>query len=411
MSPLFSSDKTKRIAVILLIILIPAALYVSFRAGESYGSNRPKNIVIQGVENMSSSSTTNADFSTFWQTWKLIDDNYLKAGDVNSQERVYGAIKGLVGSLGDPHSEYFPPTESKKFQEDIQGNFGGIGAELGSRQNQIVVIAPLKGSPAAKAGLRSGDLILKVNASSTEGMQIDEVVNWIRGKKGTEINLTILRENTQEPMEVKIVRDNIEVPTLDYTIENGIAHVRLYSFNSNAEQEFYNAYLDMAKQGARGMILDLRDDPGGYLEVAVDLAGWFVPKGEVVVSEAGRNGVNEQFKASGNEALKDFPVVVLINQGSASAAEILAGALRDIRGVKMIGEQSYGKGTVQQLLDLKDGSSVKLTIAHWVMPKGQVLEGTGIKPDYEVKMTEDDYKNNKDPQLDKAREVLKDLIK
>jgi carboxyl-terminal processing protease len=239
---------------------------------------------------------------------------------------------------------------------------------------------------------------------------VDEVVNWIRGPKGTEVKLVVLREGLDAPKEIKIVRDTISVPTLDYKIENGIAYVQLYSFNANAETVFYDAFLEMVKKGAKGLVLDLRNNPGGYLEVAVDLAGWFVPEGEVVVSEAGRNGERIEFKAKGSSPLLDFPTVVLMNEGSASASEILAGALRDIRGIKLVGTKSFGKGTVQQLLDLKDGSSVKLTVAHWVLPGGQVIDGEGLKPDFEVDISDEDIVQGRDPQLDKAKEVLKGLL-
>jgi carboxyl-terminal processing protease len=405
---LFSPGSGRRwvLPALVLVVLLAAG---AFQAGVSYGEKHPQTLLVRGVDNLEATSTP-ADFSTFWQAWNLIDEKYLRQGEVNGQEKVYGAIQGLVGSLRDPHSVYFPPTDNQKFQEDIQGNFGGIGAELGSRKGGVVVIAPLKNTPAERAGLKAGDLILQVNTSSTEGLSVDEVVNWIRGPKGTEVKLVVLREGLDAPKEIKIVRDTISVPTLDYKIENGIAYIQLYSFNANAETVFYDAFLEMVKKGAKGMVLDLRNNPGGYLEVAVDLAGWFVPEGEIVVSEAGRNGERIEFKAKGSSPLLDFPTVVLMNEGSASASEILAGALRDIRGIKLVGTKSFGKGTVQQLLDLKDGSSVKLTVAHWVLPGGQVIDGEGLKPDHEVGISDEDIVEGRDPQLDKAKEILRGLL-
>jgi len=322
---------------------------------------------------------------------------------------VHGAIRGLVASLHDPYSEFFPPDDNKRFQEDIQGNFGGIGAELGIKNDRLVIVAPLKDTPASRAGLLSGDEILKINATSTDGMGIDAAVGQIRGPVGTEIVLTIFREKWEKSREFKIIRGNITIPTLEAKIiGDNIIHIRLQSFNANANLLFYNEMVKALGSGAKGMILDLRDNPGGYLEVAVDLSGWFVPKGTVIVSEKGRGDVVvEEFKSSGNGALADFPVVVLMNGGSASASEILAGALRDLRKTKLVGETSFGKGTVQQLKSLRDGSSVKLTVAHWVFPSGKILEGGGLKPDVEIKMTEDDIKNKKDPQLDEAIKVLR----
>jgi carboxyl-terminal processing protease len=405
---LFSPGSGKRwvLPALILLVLLGAGV---FQAGVSYGEKHPQTLLVRGVNNLEATSTP-ADFSTFWQAWNLIDEKYLRQGEVNGQEKVYGAIQGLVGSLNDPHSVYFPPTDNQKFQEDIQGNFGGIGAELGFRKGGVVVIAPLKNTPAERAGLKSGDLILQVNSSSTEGLSVDEVVDWIRGPKGTEVKLVVLREGLDAPKEIKIVRDTISIPTLDYKIENGIAYVQLYSFNANAETVFYEAFLEMVKKGAKGMVLDLRNNPGGYLEVAVDLAGWFVPEGEIVVSEAGRNGERIEFKAKGSSPLLELPTVVLMNEGSASASEILAGALRDIRGIQLVGTKSFGKGTVQQLLELKDGSSVKLTVAHWVLPHGQVIDGEGLKPDHEVDISDEDIAQRRDPQLEKAKEVLRSLL-
>ena len=285
------------------------------------------------------------------------------------------------------------PKKNEKFQEDIQGNFGGIGAEIGVKKNQLMVIAPLKDTPASRAGLKSGDKIFKINATSTEGMAVDEAVQLIRGPKKSEVILTIFRDGWDQTQDFKIIRDTILIPTLDYSMkDDNIAYFQLYSFNANAEQLFYQSVAKaLLSEGARGMILDLRDNPGGYLDVAVNLAGWFVPRGTLVVKEESSAGVLQELKASGNAALVKFPVVVLINGGSASASEILAGALRDN-------------------IPLRDNSYLKLTIAHWVLPSGKILENGGLDPDIEVKRTDDDIKNERDPQLDKAMEVLKSEI-
>jgi len=385
-------------------VLLGSGFFLGFRAGEKF----PKTVAVKELTDTSSGQPGSVDFGTFWQAWQSIDENYLKSKEVNSQDRVYGAIDGLVNSLGDPYSLFLSPKKNEKFQEDIQGNFGGIGAEIGVKKNQLLVIAPLKDTPASRAGLKAGDQILKINATSTEGMAVDEAVRLIRGPEKSEVTLVILRKGWDQPKDFKIVRGTIIVPTLDYSMkESNIAYVQLYSFNANAEQLFYRNAAKALSEGARGMILDLRDDPGGYLDVAVDLAGWFVPRGTLVVKEEGRGGILQELKANGNAALAKFPVVVLINEGSASAAEILAGALRDDRGIKLVGEKSFGKGTVQELIPLRDNSYLKLTIAHWVLPNGKILENGGLDPDIEVKRTDDDIKNKRDPQLDKAIEVLK----
>lgn len=391
-------------ALIALAVIVGA----SFWQGFNYGQNYPKNLVIQGVANIEDQSGGWADFSVFWQAWKLIEDNYLKNGDVNRQERVYGAVAGLVKSLADPYSEFFPPADSQKFQEDVSGSFGGIGAELGIRKDQLIVIAPLKDTPASRAGILAGDKILRINASSTDGISVDQAVKWIRGEVGTEVKLLLLRDNWEEPKEFTIVRDTITIPTLDLEMKDGdIAYVQLYSFNANAPRLFTGAALTALGQKSKGMILDLRNNPGGYLEVAVNLAGWFLEHGTLVVSEEGRTGIEKELHTRGNAVLRNIPVVILINRGSASASEILAGALRAQKGVKLIGEQSFGKGTVQRILELKDGSSLKITVARWVLPNGEILEEKGLTPDIEVKMIEEDVKEKRDPQLDKALEILK----
>ena len=397
---------------ILLVFSILALLGSGFFLGFKFGKNTSKIINVLGVSNFNNKE--NIDFSIFWETWDAIHKNYLKDSEISNKERVYGAAEGLVQSLKDPYSQFFKPEDAKKFQEDVSGSFGGIGAEIGSKNGFVVVVSPLKNSPAERAGLKSGDKILMVNGTSTEGMSVYEAVKIIRGEVGTEAKLTILREGEDKPREFKIIREIIQVPTLDYEIKDGILIVKLYSFNANAEKLFYDAVVDgFLKNKAKGLVLDLRNNPGGYLDVAVDLGGWFLKKGTLIVSEESRkedgSKQNKPYLASGNSALKDVPVVVLVNKGSASASEILAGALQVQRKIKLIGEETFGKGTVQRLIPLSDGSSLKITIAHWVLPNGQILEGNGLKPDIEIKNKEDD--STKDLQLEKALEVIKEEIK
>ncbi len=394
------------------VIAGAALLGSGFAAGFSLGKMYPQNITVTEVSNTSAGQPSSVNFGTFWQTWDVINKSYIGADKISPQDKVYGAISGLVQSLKDPYSVFLSPKDNKKFQEDVQGSFGGIGAEIGSKKNNIVVVAPLKDTPAMRAGITAGDIILAINSTSTEGMSVDEAVRLIRGPQGTKVTLSIIREGWEKSKDFEIIRDTITVPTLDFSMKDGnVAYIQLYSFNANTGYLFYNAVYKLASEGAKGVILDLRNNPGGYLEVAVDLGGWFLKRGALIVSEESKEEGKKDFRAVGNEALSDVPVVVLINGGSASASEIIAGALRDNRRVKLVGEKSFGKGTVQQVIPLSEGSTVKLTIARWVLPSGKSLENGGLTPDFEVKMTEDDVKNKRDPQLDKALEVIKSEIR
>ncbi len=389
--------------IVAAAVVTGGSLYIGFRAGQRY----PQVITVKNLTNIDDQNVK-ADFGVFWQTWEKLKEDHINGDTVPDQDLVYGAVTGLVDALKDPYTVFFPPAEAKKFEEDVKGSFGGIGAEIGIRDDQLVVIAPLKGSPAEKAGLLPKDKILKIDNTFTDGIKVNDAVTIIRGEIGTTVTLTILRNGWEAVKEFKIVRDEIRVPTLDWDIKEGnILHLKLYAFNESSEQLFYDAVAGGLKQGAKGMVLDLRNNPGGYLEVAVNLAGWFLKHNLVVVSEKFRAGDDVVFRANGNEALKDFPVVVLVNGGSASAAEILAGALRDQRNIKLVGENTFGKGTVQELQTLSDNSSLKITIAKWLLPSGQAIEKNGLKPDFEVKLTEEDAKADNDPQLKKAFEVLK----
>ncbi len=397
---------------IIFIAVILGLLASVFSLGIDFGRNIPKNIVIKNLSGTESKNQKDVDFSAFWQAWSVIDEQFLNAEKIDNQKRVYGAIAGLVHSLGDPHTEFFNPEDGKKFEEDIQGNFGGIGAEIGTRDDHLTVISPLKGSPAEKAGLKPKDIILAINTSSTENLNVEEAIGFIRGEIGSKVTLTIFRDGWEKPRDFAIVRENIVIPTLEFEMKEGnIAYIRLDSFNANANLLFYKAIVQVLSNGSKGIVLDLRNDPGGYLQVAVDIAGWFLPRGTLVVKEVSKKSEEQKLFSSGNASLKDFPVVILVNSGSASASEILAGALRDHRGIKLIGETTFGKGTVQQIETLKDGSSIKITVANWVLPKGGIIEGKGLTPDYEIKLSDDDIDKDKDPQFDKAIEILKSEIK
>ena len=363
---------------------------------------------------MEDGAIKNVNFFIFWEVWQKIKDNYLRDKEINDQQMTYGAVRGMVDSLKDPYTIFLPPDDAKKFQEDLSGDFGGIGAEIGIRNDILTVIAPLKNSPSEKAGLRAGDKILKIGDKGTDGMNINEAVKIIRGPKGTEIALTILRNGDDKTKEIKIIRNTIQVPTAEWkVVGNNLVHLQLFNFNENAPQKFFETIKEIQEKApeTKGIILDVRNNPGGFLEAAINIAGWFLPPDSVVATEEFRSGKKDIFKTSGNGTFKEFPVIVLINQGSASASEILAGALRDGRSIKLIGEKTFGKGTVQELQQLSGGSNLKITVAHWLLPKGDLIDKNGIKPDFEVKISDKDIEAKKDTQLEKAIEILQAQIK
>lgn len=403
------------VLIMVFIFSVGAGLYLGYSFGYKKGEQNPQTLIIKGVADLENGQPKSVDFSTFWETWQVIKEKYVEPQKADNQILTYGAISGLINSLNDPYSVFMPPSDAKKFGEDISGEFSGIGAEIGIKNNQLLIIAPLKDTPAERAGIKAGDKILKIDDTDTFGLSVEDAVKLIRGEKGTNVTLTILREGWDNPKEISITRGIIQVPTLDWKMidssgaekEGGdIAYFHLYNFYENAPFMFYQKIVQTAMADPKGIILDLRGNPGGYLEAAVNIAGWFLEPGDVVVSEEFSNKEKNVFKATGTGLFSDIPMVILIDQGSASASEILAGALRDINGVKLVGKKSFGKGTVQELIDLKDGSSIKITVAYWLTPKGGIIEKNGLEPDYDIETTKEDAKIGKDSQLQKAIEIL-----
>lgn len=400
--------RRKFISSVIIVILLAGSFYGGFWYGKN---SRPSIEKVSGVFNKETGKPDSIDFSLFWDSWTQIEEKFVNRSALDYQKMVYGAIDGMVKSLGDPYTAFFPPVESKKFSEDIKGSFDGIGAEIGMRKDILIVISPLEGSPAKKAGLLAGDQILKIDDKVTADLNVDEAVNLIRGAKGTQVTLAILREGWSDTKDYKITRDVINVPILKYEIKDiggkKIAYIQLYEFTENAANEFTKKVNEILNSNAQGIVLDLRGNPGGYLEVAVDIASWFVDGGKLVVSEDFGNGNKNEHTSYGYKKLATYPTVVLIDQGSASASEILAGALRDDNGIKLVGEKSFGKGSVQELENLRGGTSLKVTVAKWLTPSGHSIMEQGLEPDIQVGRTQEDVDAGRDPQLDKALEMLK----
>ena len=393
--------------IVLASILIIAA---SFGGGVYVGyERRPAIERVKAVLGQETAKPQEIDFSQFWEVWAKLEEKYVDRDKIERQKLVWGSISGLVRALGDPHTVFLPPQQSKLFQDDVRGSFGGIGAEIGIRKDIRTVITPLKGSPAERAGLKTGDKILKINATSTDGLTLEEAVSYIRGEIGTSVTLLVAR-NDEDVREISVVRDKIVIPILETERkEGGIFVIRLFSFNDTARVEFRKAVREFLAAGDAKLVLDLRGNPGGLLDAAVDIASWFIPAGEVVARERFADRSEVIYRSSGYRLLEETPVVVLANQGTASAAEILAGALRDIRGAKLVGEKTFGKGSVQQVDELRGGASLKITIAKWLTPSSTDINDKGLEPDIKVEITDDDREAGRDPQLERAVEVLKGL--
>ena len=346
------------------------------------------------------------NFDLFWQTWQTIKDNYVHQ-PVNESELLYGAMAGSVAALGDPHSVFFDPEMTQKFTQELNGTFDGIGAEIAIKKDKLTIVAALPDTPAEKAGLRTGDKIYAIDGEDTTGMSLDYAVSKIRGLRGTEVVLTINREGWEKPKEFKLARDQIKIQSVKWKLlENNLALIQLRYFNGDTEAEFKKTVMEVVAKNPQGIILDLRNNPGGYLDTAIAVASEWVENG-VIVYEKDANGKLNEHQSKGQSPFKDFPTVVLINEGSASGSEIVAGALKDHQVATLIGEKSFGKGSVQSLFQLDDGSSIKLTIAEWLTPNQNAIDGQGIEPDIKIELTDEDFNSDKDPQLDKAIEVLK----
>lgn len=360
-----------------------------------------------GVESGSLTRSTNtnkagsADFTELWDAYNILQTKF--AGNLNSQDLLYGAINGLVQGAGDPFTVFLKPAQDAAFKSDISGSFEGIGAELTLKDGLITVVAPLDGSPAAKGGLVSGDRIIKIDGKVAPD-NLNDAVNAIRGPKGSKVTLTVVHGTDNQTKDVAITRDTIEVKSVAWKKQGDVGVIRISEFTDNTTELTDEAIKDLESQGVRGYVLDLRDDPGGLLQAAIDVASRFMPSG-VVVQEKAKDGTTTKDATDHAQVVKDKPVIVLLDAGSASASEILAGALQDAGVAKVVGATSFGKGSVQEIVDLPDKSSIKVTVAHWFTPKGRGIDKVGIKPDVPVELTDADRVAGRDPQMAKALQL------
>lgn len=377
------------------ILLFFAVFLLGFSLGGYYFQERASNPP-EGVS-----------FTPLFEIWSQVENKFYGYSPKMQKEMLYGAMQGTVDSLDDPYSDFLDPKEASQFEEELTGSYEGIGAELTIRNDVLTIISPLKNTPAEKAGLLTGDQIIEIENKKTSEMTLIEAVMKIRGKAETSVNLKIKRG--KKTFDVRIKRAKVKIPVLDFkTLDNNIGYIQIFNFYDNTYSEFRKAAEKILNSGTDKIIVDLRGNPGGFLDSAVEIGGFFVPEGKVVLKQDAGNKRIQSIKSDGPGSFSNLKIVVLIDEGSASASEILAGAIKENnKKVTLVGKKSFGKGTVQEFIDLNDGSALKITVAHWLLPSGTSIEKKGIKPDITIKRTEKDINSGEDPQLDKAKDLLK----
>jgi carboxyl-terminal processing protease len=391
----------KKILAVFLVVL------VTFVSGVAVGRG---NLNIFGGKSIAvnSSLSNQLDYSSVNQVYRILNKDF--DGKLDQKKLIEGLKTGMVEASGDPYTEYFNPSDAKDFNNQLTGSITGIGAELGSNdQNNIVIVSPLDGYPAAKAGLKPKDIVAAINGQTTQGMSIDAAVKKIRGNAGTSVTLTIVR-GSAKPFDVAITREKITVPSVKSEIVNNIGYMKINQFTADTASLAKKAAQDFKDKNVKGVVVDLRGDPGGYLKAAVQVSSLWLDDGKTVVQERRGQTVVGTEQATGDNILKGIPTVVLIDEGSASASEITAGALHDSGAATLVGTKSFGKGSVQQVENLPDGSELKVTIARWYTPKGKNIDKQGITPDVVVTNSDQDLAAGKDTQKDKAFQVLTSKI-
>ncbi len=410
-----ASEKTVRQSTVIALALVVGA--AGFAVGLVAGTKGSARAVsaLTGI-----GAPEGVDLDPVWVAWHAIDEKFVPAAVATSslaaasttdptEKRVWGMIQGLAGSLDDPYTYFLPPVEQKQFEDDMSGAFEGVGMEIAVRDQVLTIVSPLKGSPAERAGLKAGDKVLEIDGETTRGLDITTAVSRIRGEKGTAVRLLIAREGQPETKEYSVTRDVINVPIVTTEWKGNVFVIELSTFTANSPALFRSALREFVESGSTRLIIDVRGNPGGYLDAAVDMASWFLPSGRIVVSEdyAGhRENVIHRSRGYDifNENLK---LVILTDRGSASASEILALALKSHGKATLVGSATFGKGSVQELVDITPDTALKLTVARWLGPNDEHIPHSGIIPDVEVAISEEDIKNEKDPQMDKALELLK----
>ncbi len=405
-----------------LLVLVVTAFAVGLLFGQnllySDAAKNPKGkrVTIFRLSNKNADAPVQSlDFNLYWDVWKRVQEKYI-GKPVGDEKLFYGSIEGLLASLDDPYSVFLKPENAKRFSQDLAGSFSGIGAELGMKKELIVIIAPLPDSPAEKAGIKAGDKILSVDGADTAGWTLDEAVSKIRGVKGTAVKLKIWRDGSDKPQEITIVRDTIVIKSLTWKMINGegkddtngqIAYMKISHFNEDTSDLFEKAVADIVIKAPTALVVDLRNNPGGFLDTAVRLTSEWVAKGSIV-REVFSNGREEVYASNGKHRLTQMKTIILVNEGSASASEIMAGALQDYGKATLVGQKTFGKGSVQDYEQLPDGSGLKITVAEWLTPNGRHINKNGVMPDKVVKISEEAAKDaTKDVVMEEALKLTK----
>lgn len=417
---IFSISTVSNYRLITLALLPLFTLVIGWQLGSTAQQNQMRDLQ-QRMDMLYSGGTQSGatlgdpekevDLDLMWGVWRLLQSHYIEPGDLKTNKMVMGAVTGMVSAVGDPYTVFMTPVENTDFRDSLSGHLQGIGAELSDRDGQIVVVSPLKGSPAEKAGLQPEDVIVQIDGNDITGQTLNDVVNKIRGNKGTSVTLSLLRAKEADLLKMTIVRDDITVPSTEYQVKEtgsgAVGYLAINQFGGETIHEVSEILKNVKPEELKGFIVDLRYNGGGYLEGAVDLVSMFLKEGKVVSVDT-RRGDPQRHYVNGRPVLADIPLVVLQNQGSASASEITAGALQDHDRATIVGTKSFGKGTVQEVIDLPGGSSLRVTIARWLTPDGRDLGKGGVLPDITVDRTREDITAGRDPQLQAALEWLLD---
>ncbi len=408
-----------KISFIKLRKILLSAFIVAFTFAFGFGlGNEGFKIRLESAKNIKIVRETppdksNIDFSLFWKVWDTLESQYFDKSKINRTDMVYGAISGMVSALGDPYTVFLPPGENKVVQEDLSGSFEGVGIQIGFKGSQLAIIAPLPDSPAEEAGIKAGDFIIGIKdegkkiEAGTIGITLPEAVKMIRGKAGTKVTLILTRDGAQTPLTIEVERKKLDVPSvvLSYSgKDNTVAHLRILKFGGETMAQWNEKVDEIIKnKNIKGIVLDLRNNPGGYLEGAVDILGEFVKTGSAGVIEERSDGRKKEYRTERIGRLMSIPLVVLVNGGSASASEILAGALSDANRAKLVGDKTFGKGSIQEPIQINGGSGLHITVAKWLTPNGTWVNGTGLEPDVKIS---DDEKTTEDEQVQRAIQLL-----